>query len=180
MARTPRDPNDTSESDHVRAKTVVTSISRLSEKPSGKEACLVVIYGLELGQPYNLNSAPPVIGRRRSATSRSIRTRSRASTRRSWTPASRSCPDLGSTNGTYVNDVQVDECVLRDGDSDQVRPDDLQVPVGRQHRDAYHEEIYRLTIIDGLTQIYNKRYFLEYARARGRARAPLPRDRCRW
>ncbi|MEO1368867.1 MAG: GGDEF domain-containing protein, partial [Acidobacteriota bacterium] len=26
----------------------------------------------------------------------------------------------------------------------------------------YHEEIYRLTIIDGLTQIHNKRYFLEF------------------
>ena len=63
MARTPRDPNDTSESDHVRAKTVVTSISRLTDKPSGKEACLVVIYGLELGKKYNLNSASLVVGR---------------------------------------------------------------------------------------------------------------------
>ena len=63
MARTPRDPNDTSESDHVRAKTVVTSISRLSEKPSGKEACLVVIYGMELGKKYNLNTASLVVGR---------------------------------------------------------------------------------------------------------------------
>ena len=26
----------------------------------------------------------------------------------------------------------------------------------------YHEEIYRLTIIDGLTQTYNKRYLLEF------------------
>ena len=57
VARTPRDPNDTSESDHVRAKTVVTGISRMSEKPSGKDACLVVIYGLELGKKYNLNTA---------------------------------------------------------------------------------------------------------------------------
>ena len=63
MARHPRDPNDTSESDHVRAKTVVTSISRISEKPTGKEACLVVIYGLELGKKYNLNAASLIIGR---------------------------------------------------------------------------------------------------------------------
>jgi diguanylate cyclase (GGDEF)-like protein len=27
---------------------------------------------------------------------------------------------------------------------------------------AYHEEIYRMTIVDGLTGAYNKRYFLEY------------------
>ena len=29
-------------------------------------------------------------------------------------------------------------------------------------RRDYHEEIYRLTIVDGLTQIFNKRYFLEH------------------
>ena len=54
VARHPRDPNDTSDSDHVRAKTVVTSISRISERPTGKEACLVVIYGLELGRKYKI------------------------------------------------------------------------------------------------------------------------------
>src|SRR4029079_6495336 len=63
LPRHPRDPNDTSDSDHVRAKTVGTSISRISERPSGKEACLVVIYGSELGKKYNLNAPSLVIGR---------------------------------------------------------------------------------------------------------------------
>src|SRR4029079_13073192 len=33
--------------------------------------------------------------------------------------------------------------------------------IGSNIESAYHEEIYRMTIIDGLTQTYNKRYFLE-------------------
>src|SRR5882757_4167808 len=63
VARTPRDPNDSSDSDHVRAKTVVTSISRISERPSGKEACLVLTYGAELGKKYNLHAPALVIAR---------------------------------------------------------------------------------------------------------------------
>src|SRR5438270_5965 len=34
---------------NVRSKTVVTVISKISERPVGKDACLVVIYGRELG-----------------------------------------------------------------------------------------------------------------------------------
>src|SRR5690606_33943493 len=32
---------------------------------------------------------------------------------------------------------------------------------GNNIEHAYHEEIYRLTTTDGLTQVYNKRYFIE-------------------
>jgi len=59
----PFDPNDASDSDHVRAKTVVTAISRLSDRAPGNEACLVVIYGDELGKKYNLNASSLLIGR---------------------------------------------------------------------------------------------------------------------
>ena len=104
MARNPRDPNDTSESDHVRAKTVVTSISRISEKPTGKEACLVVIYGAELGKKYNLNTASLVVGRSSKCDiqidQESI---SRNHSKIVNTGKSILIRDLGSTNGTYVN-----------------------------------------------------------------------------
>ena len=51
MAKTPP-RRDTTESDHVRAKTVVTSISKITDRAPGKEACLVVIYGNDLGKKY--------------------------------------------------------------------------------------------------------------------------------
>ena len=63
MPRKPFDPNDASDSDHVRAKTVVTAISRISERPNGKQACLVIIYGDELGKKYNLDTNSVVVGR---------------------------------------------------------------------------------------------------------------------
>ena len=62
MARTPTKRGDTTDTDHVRAKTVVTSISKITERAPGKEACLVVIYGIDLGKKYNLDAATLVLG----------------------------------------------------------------------------------------------------------------------
>ena len=50
-------------SDTGRNKTVVTAISKISDRPVAKEACLVVIYGLELGKKFNLNRPQIIIGR---------------------------------------------------------------------------------------------------------------------
>ncbi len=163
LARTPpRDPNDTSESDHVRAKTVVTSISRITDRPAAKEACLVVIYGSELGKKYNLNSSSLVIGRSSKCDiqidQESI---SRNHSKIVNTGKSILVRDLGSTNGTYVNDEPIDEYVMRDGDLIKIGRTIFKFLTGGNIENAYHEEIYRLTTIDGLTQIYNKRYFLE-------------------
>jgi two-component system, cell cycle response regulator len=162
LARHPRDPNDASDSDHVRAKTVVTSISRISERPTGKEACLVVIYGSELGKKYNLNAPSLVIGRSSKCDiqidQESI---SRNHTKIVNTGKSILIRDLGSTNGTYVNDEPIDEYVMRDGDLIKIGRTIFKFLTGGNIENAYHEEIYRLTTIDGLTQIFNKRYFLE-------------------
>jgi two-component system, cell cycle response regulator len=162
LARHPRDPNDTSESDHVRAKTVVTSISRITDRPIAKEACLVVIYGSELGKKYNLNSSSLVIGRSSKCDiqidQESI---SRNHSKILNTGKSILVRDLGSTNGTYVNDEPIDEYVLRDGDLIKIGRTIFKFLTGGNIENAYHEEIYRLTTIDGLTQIFNKRYFLE-------------------
>src|SRR4051812_5104221 len=162
LARHPRDPNDTSDSDHVRAKTVVTSISRISERPTGKEACLVVIYGSELGKKYNLNAASLVIGRSSKCDiqidQESI---SRNHSKIVNTGKSILVRDLGSTNGTYVNDELIDEYTLRDGDLVKIGRTIFKFLTGGNIENSYHEEIYRLTTVDGLTQIFNKRYFLE-------------------
>jgi two-component system cell cycle response regulator len=162
VARRPNDPNDSSDSDHVRAKTVVTSISRISERPTGKEACLVVIYGSELGKKYNLNAPSLVIGRSSKCDiqidQESI---SRNHTKLVNTGKSILIRDLGSTNGTYVNDEPIDEYVMRDGDLIKIGRTIFKFLTGGNIENAYHEEIYRLTTIDGLTQIFNKRYFVE-------------------
>ncbi|HVU05658.1 MAG TPA: GGDEF domain-containing protein [Polyangiaceae bacterium] len=70
--------------------------------------------------------------------------------------------DDGSTNGTYVNEKQiVRETILRTNDRTKVGPTILKYLSGADAEAKYHEEIYRMTIVDGLTQIHNKRYLFE-------------------
>jgi len=70
--------------------------------------------------------------------------------------------DLQSTNGTFVNDVPASMYKLKDGDYLRVGNCIYRFLMGGNVETEYHEEIYRLTIIDALTDIHNKRYFLEF------------------
>jgi diguanylate cyclase (GGDEF)-like protein len=70
--------------------------------------------------------------------------------------------DLGSTNGTHVNDRKVTRQHLNDGDLLRFGVAICKFLAGDNIEAAYHEEIYRLSIIDGLTGVHNKRYFLEF------------------
>jgi two-component system, cell cycle response regulator len=149
-------------SDTARNKTVVTVISRISDRPAGKEACLVVIYGLDLGRKYNVDRPSIVVGRSSKADIQiDQESVSRNHCKLINTGKSIMLRDLGSTNGTYINDELVDEYVLRDGDLIKIGRCIFKFLSGDNIENAYHEEIYRLTTIDGLTQVYNKRYFIE-------------------
>src|SRR5947208_12164559 len=146
----------------ARSKTVVTVISKISERPVGKDARLVVIYGLELGRKYNLEQANIIIGRSSKADIQiDQESVSRNHAKIVNTGKSIILRDLGSTNGTYVNDDLIDEYVLRDGDLIKIGRTIFKFLTGGNIENAYHEEIYRLTTVDGLTQIYNKRYFVD-------------------
>ncbi len=159
---TPRRGSDSTETDHVRAKTVVTSISRITERAPGKEACLVVIYGQDLGRKYNLESPTLVLGRSSKCDIQiDQESVSRAHSKIMNQGKTIRIRDLGSTNGTYVNDEQIEERTLTDGDLIKIGRTIFKFLSGGNIERAYHEEIYRLTTIDGLTQIFNKRYFME-------------------
>lgn len=80
--------------------------------------------------------------------------------------------DLGSTNGTFVNDVQVNQpIVLKEGDHVRCGKTIFKfIPKGSIEA-FYHEDIHGMAHTDGLTQVSNKMYFLdclriEFARAR--------------
>ena len=73
--------------------------------------------------------------------------------------------DMQSTNGTYVNDKQSlpgDPIPMRDGDYVRVGNCIFRYLASGNVEADYHEEIYRLTIVDALTQIANVRYFNEF------------------
>ena len=70
--------------------------------------------------------------------------------------------DLHSTNGTFVNDKSATLTKLEDGHYLRLGNYIYRYLAGGNVEAEYHEEIYRLTIIDGLTGIHNKRYLLEF------------------
>ncbi len=143
-------------------KTVITVISKISERKVASDACLVVIYGMELGKRYKVDEPIVVIGRSSQATIQvDHESVSRSHCKLINTGQTIMLRDNNSTNGTYVNDELVDEYVLRDGDFVKIGRCIFKFLVGSNIENAYHEEIYRLTTVDGLTQIYNKRYFTE-------------------
>ena len=85
--------------------------------------------------------------------------------------------DLGSTNGSYLNDQPVMEPrTLTSGDRFQVGAAHFKFLQDQDPEHAYHEAIYQLAIRDGLTEIFNKRKFddelhREFDRARRHGRA---------
>jgi diguanylate cyclase (GGDEF)-like protein len=70
--------------------------------------------------------------------------------------------DLNSTNGTFINDKAVTRQKLNDGDYVRIGNWIFRYLAGGNVEAEYHEEIYRLTIMDGLTGIHNQRFFLEF------------------
>jgi two-component system, cell cycle response regulator len=158
----PKQADRSQDSDHVRAKTVVTSINKIAEHAPTKEACLVVIYGSDLGRKYNLEAPALVVGRSsKSDIQIDQESVSRAHSKIVNSGRAIRIRDLGSTNGTYVNDELIDERALADGDFIKIGRTIFKFLSGGNIERAYHEEIYRLTTVDGLTQIFNKRYFQE-------------------
>ncbi|MEM9070774.1 MAG: GGDEF domain-containing protein [Myxococcota bacterium] len=154
------DPNRTTNPN----KTVITVVGEKggASKRSDREACLVVIYGEDLGRRIPLGEDPTVIGRSsRCEVQIDQESVSRNHCRIIHTGRGFSVRDLGSTNGTYVNDELIDSFDLRDGDQLKVGRTILKFIVGGNIEVQYHEEIYRLMTMDGLTQVHNKRYFDE-------------------
>ncbi len=69
--------------------------------------------------------------------------------------------DLGSTNGTYVNDQRVDEQKLVPGDLIRVGDHVFKFLAGGHIELMYHQETAKIVARDDLTSAYTKRYFLD-------------------
>jgi diguanylate cyclase (GGDEF)-like protein len=145
-------------------ETWVTAPERLVST-TRRDACVVHIYpvGPGMGARYPLGEVPVVIGRGNDC---DIRINDHSVSRRH----ARIQPgadgyyavDLQSTNGTFVNDVPASICKLKDGDYLRAGNCIYRFLAGGNVEAEYHEEIYRLTIIDALTDTFNKRYLLEF------------------
>lgn len=148
-------------------KTRVTQVvQQTPADDSPSNDCLVVIYTAEpglLGKRFVLDKSPTRVGR--GADSQIVLEGDSVSRRHAHFERRAGAwyvVDDGSTNGTYVNEEQIArEQLLTNGDRIKIGPSILKFLSGADAEAKYHEEIYRMTIVDGLTQIHNKRALFE-------------------
>jgi two-component system, cell cycle response regulator len=128
------------------------------------ESCLVQMSGPSVGKRYPLGAADLTIGRETENTIVvDVDSVSRRHARIVQRDGTYFVGDLGSTNGTLVNQREVRrDTALRSGDQLQVGRVIFKFLSGDDVESQYHEAIYTLAITDGLTQIHNKRYLLEF------------------
>jgi diguanylate cyclase (GGDEF)-like protein len=142
--------------------TAIDMVSFSQVSASGDRACLVVIYGPELGKRAPLSQTTFEIGRSsRSDLPIDQESISRHHARITFDGGRHMIEDLGSTNGTFVNDINVKRQPLKDGDQVKLGRSILKYMSGDNIEANYHEEIYRLMTMDALTQTHNRRYFNE-------------------
>lgn len=147
-------------------KTRITKVQVVKPKTTTSEdGALVLIYppGPDMGRRWELGSDEIVVGRGSDCDIQIDRDSvSRRHARVFRVGDQWHVEDLGSTNGSYINDVPIQKSPLRDLDFVKIGSAIFKFLSGSGVERSYHEEIYRMTIIDGLTGAHNKRYFLEF------------------
>ena len=146
-------------------ETLVTTRKELLQS-GGCEACLVHIYptGPSMGKRCPLGIAPLYLGR---GEDNDIRIQDNSVSRKHAVvqPVGDGfqVADLGSTNGTFINDVPVERpTIIRDRSYLRIGNCIYKFLTGGNIEADYHEEIYRLTITDGLTEINNHRFLIDF------------------
>jgi diguanylate cyclase (GGDEF)-like protein len=136
-------------------------------------ACLVLIYGGELGRRYEIEG-PLTIGRDPGSNAIVLESPDVSRQHALVTPRERGWAicDLGSTNGTQVNDAPAcGEQPLASGDLVRIGGSIFKYIAGGNVESMFYDEIYRMMIFDGLTRVHNRRYFDEFlSREMSRAR----------
>ena len=134
-------------------------------RPAPRTACVVVIHGEGLGRRADIGDAPVLVGRSHEAdlviAHKSV---SRAHCRIWRDDGTYRIRDLGATNTTRVNESRLEgDATLADGDQVTVGESILKFISQDSVEASYHEEIYQLATHDALTELYNRRHFIEMA-----------------
>ncbi len=151
-------------------KTSVHSVQDLLGKARQQNAYLIVISAKSaatVGRMFKLDKPEVVLGRSADATlqveddgiSRKHAKLVLAAT------GEYQLVDLGSTNGTFLNGTRVEIAELTDGDKIQLGSNTvLKFSIQDQLEEQYQKSIYESATRDGLTRIFNKKYFLDTIR----------------
>jgi two-component system cell cycle response regulator len=147
-------------------KTIIAespNLTILQGGPKRKNACLVQYSGAKLGKRYPLIEQQNVVGR--SPTVQIIINEasvSRQHARFILIGDQVAVEDMGSSNGTFVNDVRTEgQVTLKDGDIVRLGTVLLKFFAHDNVDSVMHDKIYRMATIDAGTQIFNKQYLLD-------------------
>ncbi|MEE2961057.1 MAG: GGDEF domain-containing protein [Myxococcota bacterium] len=144
-------------------ETMVTPIlaPKLSDAKAETTIVLVVFQGKDIGKKYSLTSGENILGR---ASTCSVPLLAEGVSREHamivLDRGSVILKDLDSTNGTFVNDQKVGRVALKNGDFIKVGDIVLKFISGGAIETEFLDDMYDLTTLDPLTQVFNKRYFL--------------------
>jgi diguanylate cyclase (GGDEF)-like protein len=141
-------------------KTKNSIISAKSPPEDDEFASVVILHGNHLGKRFEIRDGELTIGR---SSQCDIEVNEDNVSRKHAKIYKRNkkfvVEDLGSTNGTFVNTQKVEIKELQDSDIVLVGNSILKFISGSNFESKYHQELYRLATIDGLTQILNKNFF---------------------
>ncbi len=144
--------------------TGVVPILSSGMKTSTNTACLVVLVGAELGAMYSMKGIKTAtVGRSAKTT---IRLRDEGVSRvhcifEKSEDGNIFIKDRESRNGTMVNGQRISSLQLNEGDRIQVGETILQLTYRDELEESFHRELYEAALKDGLTKIYNRKYFGE-------------------
>jgi diguanylate cyclase (GGDEF)-like protein len=143
-------------------QTMAKPIPNPEDQETGT-GCLLQIYPLEVsGQLINLYDQPMTVGREVQCAVQidDISVSRRHATLERINGAYR-VTDLGSTNGTCVNEKRIESAELTPGDRVQFGSYIFKFLSTNHIELQYHEAVYSMMTRDGLTGTLNKRYFLD-------------------
>jgi len=131
-----------------------------AEAPAAGFACLVVIYGEQIGRRYAIDDQSLLVGRTPSC---DVQLDDLAVSRTHCRIVPRGADavviDLDSTNKTFVNNVPVGEQVLTDGDRLTVGRTIFRYLCNKHLETSYHAELSRALTVDPLTGAFNRAHF---------------------
>jgi len=146
-------------------KTIIADPSILNPigSPKRKNACLVQYSGAKLGKRYPLKDTVSIVGRAQNVQlyihEASV---SRQHAKFVLAGDSVAVEDMGSSNGTFVNDAPVKiASQLKDGDIVRLGTVLLKFFAHDNVDSVMHDKIYQMATIDAGTKIFNKQYLMD-------------------
>ncbi len=132
------------------------------EQAKSSAPCLVVISGKPLGKNFFITKPVMILGRDLAADISVGETSiSRRHTEFSLSPEGIICKDLGSTNGTFINDQKCGSQLLVDGDLIRCGNTILKFLKEGKIENLHYEKMYDLATRDALTQAMNRKAIME-------------------